>query len=478
MFREVTECRVCGNRNLVTVLDLGEQYLTGVFPAAISPNLSKGPVQLMKCAGPDPRTSCGLVQMRHSFAAEEMYGEAYGYRSGLNRAMVSHLQGKADRLQALVKPGPDDLVLDIGSNDGTSLARYPENGPLLVGIDPSARKFRKYYRPDINLIVDFFSLDVFRQHFGDRKAKIVTSIAMFYDLEQPQGFVDDVAAVLAEDGVWHLEQSYLPSMLRTNSYDTACHEHIEYYSLGVVAKILEAAVLKVVNVVMNTAQTREIRQRLHVVAEAVLMRDPRHRYEARPIVDGAGEIVARHAAVAVLHDPQRDPARLLQMPIQNERGLVMQFVDDDVVAGFQVERGGDDVLAFAGGVEEADLLGRCAAETRHLVAHLVGRLQHLIEADRFCGFALGKGARRGGNWQRHRRDVSGVQVEPLADYRKIVANAERVVAARRPVLRVQRQQRGGAGRDFDELSAIDLHPLLRSICVCRVGLRGGLRWSG
>ena len=251
MFREVTECRVCGNRNLVTVLDLGEQYLTGVFPAAISPNLSKGPVQLMKCAGPDPRTSCGLVQMRHSFAAEEMYGEAYGYRSGLNRAMVSHLQGKADRLQALVKPGPDDLVLDIGSNDGTSLARYPENGPLLVGIDPSARKFRKYYRPDINLIVDFFSLDVFRQHFGDRKAKIVTSIAMFYDLEQPQGFVDDVAAVLAEDGVWHLEQSYLPSMLRTNSYDTACHEHIEYYALRQLQWMFERAGLRIIDVELN-----------------------------------------------------------------------------------------------------------------------------------------------------------------------------------------------------------------------------------
>jgi len=189
--------------------------------------------------------------MRHSFAAEEMYGEAYGYRSGLNRAMVSHLQGKADRLQALVKPGPDDLVLDIGSNDGTSLARYPENGPLLVGIDPSARKFRKYYRPDINLIVDCFSLEVFRQHFGDRKAKIVTSIAMFYDLEQPQGFVDDVAAVLAEDGVWHLEQSYLPSMLRTNSYDTACHEHIEYYALRQLQWMFERAGLRIIDVELN-----------------------------------------------------------------------------------------------------------------------------------------------------------------------------------------------------------------------------------
>ena len=122
-------------------------------------------MQLVKCFGTDPKKFCGLVQLRHSFAAEEMYGETYGYRSGLNRSMVEHLHRKADRLQEIARPGHGDLVLDIGSNDGTSLAQYPENGPTLVGIDPSARKFQKYYRPDINLIVDFFSAAVFAQTF-------------------------------------------------------------------------------------------------------------------------------------------------------------------------------------------------------------------------------------------------------------------------------------------------------------------------
>jgi len=250
-FREVKCCRCCGNPNLVQVLDLGEQCLTGVFPSLTSLQMDRGPVQLVKCMGEDPRKFCGLVQMRHSYAAEAMYGATYGYRSGLNRSMVEHLHRKADVLQGLVPLGPHDLVLDIGSNDGTSLARYPTNGPKLVGIDPSARKFAKYYRLDIELIVDFFSAGVFRKYFGDRKAKIVTSIAMFYDLEQPQAFVDDVAAILADDGVWHLEQSYLPSMLQINSYDTACHEHIEYYTLRQIDWMMRRAGLRIIDVELN-----------------------------------------------------------------------------------------------------------------------------------------------------------------------------------------------------------------------------------
>jgi SAM-dependent methyltransferase len=250
-YTEVGRCRICGNQNLVKVLDLGEQYLTGVFPSMRAPMIGLGPVQLFKCFGEDPGNFCGLVQMRHSFAAEEMYGANYGYRSGLNRVMVDHLYRKADALQRLVTLGSHDLVLDIGSNDGTSLARYPENGPTLVGIDPSAQKFAKYYRRDVKLIVDFFSAATFRKYFGERKAKIVTSIAMFYDLEQPQSFVGDVASILADDGVWHLEQSYLPSMLEANSYDTVCHEHIEYYALRQLEWMLRRAELRIVDVELN-----------------------------------------------------------------------------------------------------------------------------------------------------------------------------------------------------------------------------------
>jgi len=251
LYREIAQCRICGNTNLTPVLDLGEQYLTGVFPSLNAPQVGRGPIELVKCADRDEGNCCGLVQLRHNFAAESLYGDTYGYRSGLNRSMVEHLHRKVDALRALVAPQPGDLVLDIGSNDGTLLAGYPADGPTLVGMDPSARKFAKYYRADIERIAAFFSADLFRGAFGTRKAKIVTSIAMFYDLERPQDFVNDVASILADDGVWHLEQSYLPSMLKANSYDTVCHEHSEYYALRQIDWLMRRGDLRIVDISLN-----------------------------------------------------------------------------------------------------------------------------------------------------------------------------------------------------------------------------------
>jgi hypothetical protein len=141
-------------------------------------------------------------------------------------------------------------VLDIGSNDATSLKAYKTPGLHRLGIDPTGEKFRQYYSDDITLVPDFFSAAAFRS-IGAAPASIVTSIAMFYDLEDPIGFARDIEQVLAHGGVWHFEQSYMPSMLRMTSYDTVCHEHLEYYSLGVVQRILDAAGMRVLDVKMN-----------------------------------------------------------------------------------------------------------------------------------------------------------------------------------------------------------------------------------
>ena len=244
MYTEIKNCRVCESSDLKIVLSLGEQTLTGVFPKTPSERITAGPVDLAWCAG------CGLLQMKQSYGLEEMYGANYGYRSGLNGSMVRHLQQKIRRLEQLARPADHDLVIDIGSNDATSLKAYA-GGFRKVGIDPTGAKFREHYTADIALIPDFFSAATFNQRFAGEKAKIVTSIAMFYDLERPLDFIRDVAAVLADDGIWHFEQSYMPSMLRTNSYDTICHEHLEFYSLRVVKDMLERCGLRVVDVQMN-----------------------------------------------------------------------------------------------------------------------------------------------------------------------------------------------------------------------------------
>jgi len=243
-YHAIETCRVGKDKDLVSVLNLGEQALTGVFPKSASEPVTRGPLELVWSA------SSGLLQLKHSYEPSEMYGDNYGYRSGLNQSMVDHLTHKVRFLERLASPRGGDVVLDIGSNDCTTLKAYSTAGLTRIGIDPTGRKFAQYYPDDVKLVPDFFSAEAYRG-VSQKRAKIVTSIAMFYDLEDPIAFARQVAEVLAEDGIWHFEQSYMPSMLRLNSYDTICHEHIEYYSLGVVAKILEAAGLKVVNVVMN-----------------------------------------------------------------------------------------------------------------------------------------------------------------------------------------------------------------------------------
>lgn len=252
MIHKIDRCRICGNPDLALVIDLGSQALTGIFPRCADQAITSGPLELVRCNATAGKEHCGLVQLRHSYDLTEMYGENYGYRSSLNRSMVQHLQSKVAGLLKLVPVGPGDLVLDIGSNDGTTLSFYPAGGPTLLGMDPTAAKFRSYYRPDIHVIADFFSADALRKQFGDRNAKIVTSIAMFYDLEDPQAFVRQVSSILDPTaGVWHFEQSYLPSMLKTTSYDTICHEHVEYYSLRQIQWLTDRADLKIIDVELN-----------------------------------------------------------------------------------------------------------------------------------------------------------------------------------------------------------------------------------
>lgn len=229
MYEKIEKCRICGNTQLERVLNLGDQMLTGVFPRARDAKVTTGPLHLVKCMGTED--ACGLLQLEHSYDLGEMYGENYGYRSGLNTSMVTHLNNKVKRILDMVTLQSVDLVIDIGSNDSTTLRAYPMDSATLVGVDPTGIKFQSYYPPHIQLIPDFFSASLVRERFPERKAKVVTSFSMFYDLEDPLSFMRQVHDVLTDDGIWVFEQSYMPTMLDTNSYDTVCHEHLEFYTL-------------------------------------------------------------------------------------------------------------------------------------------------------------------------------------------------------------------------------------------------------
>ena len=249
MPRVIDRCRVCGNRDLVQVVDLGEQALTGVFPRTREQIVTSGPLRLVKCSG--DADACGLLQLQHSYDLQEMYGKNYGYRSALNSSMVSHLHGKVQRILDLGTLRHGDLVIDIGSNDATTLRAYPPGEYSLVGIDPTGAKFREYYPAHVELLPDFFSLELVRRHCGERMAKVVTSFAMFYDLEQPLRFMQEVHDVLDDEGIWMLEQSYMPRMLEINSYDTICHEHLEYYGLKQIKWMADHVGFRIIHVEMN-----------------------------------------------------------------------------------------------------------------------------------------------------------------------------------------------------------------------------------
>jgi C-methyltransferase-like protein/putative zinc binding protein/methyltransferase family protein len=243
-YTQIEACRVCHSDDLISVLSLGKQELTGVFPSSSQDHVTRGPLELVWCG------ACGLLQLKHTYESSEMYGENYGYRSGLNQSMIDHLTSKVAYLERLVDLQSGQTVLDIGSNDATLLKAYTVAGLERVGIDPTGKKFAEYYPDDVKLVPDFFSAHAFGS-VGAKRPKIITSIAMFYDLQNPIAFAKEIEQVLAPDGFWHFEQSYMPSMLRLNSYDTICHEHLEYYSLGVVQLILDAAGMKVIDVLMN-----------------------------------------------------------------------------------------------------------------------------------------------------------------------------------------------------------------------------------
>lgn len=249
-------CRICGSAALTKVIDLGEQHLQGSFikTGKEIPPMRKISTELVRCNPMVDEKACGLLQTVVSVPPEILYS-AYWYRSGTNQTMRDHLKGIADEAAAMIGK-PDAHVLDIGCNDGTLLRNYPA-GFKKYGVDPS--DVAQEINGDITVVQDIFPSVELSSILGERKLDIITSIAMFYDLEDPPAFVRSIRDALSADGIWIFEMSYMPAMLKMNSYDTICHEHLEYYSLAVIERMLGANGMKVINVVFNDINGGSIR---------------------------------------------------------------------------------------------------------------------------------------------------------------------------------------------------------------------------
>jgi len=334
MYKTVSKCRLCGGAELQSAFNLGVQHLTGVFPKSVDEPITAGPVELVKCMAAG---GCGLVQLRQSYNSEEMYGANYGYRSGLNPSMVRHL---ASKVEAILKTGvlrDGDVVVDIGSNDGTTLRAYPQGKYELVGIDPTGVKFAQYYPASIRLIPEFFSADAIAQALGGRKAKVITSFSMFYDLEDPTAFAREIHGALDDEGMWVCEQSYLPAMLDTNSFDTICHEHLEFYTLKQVQWVAEKVGLRLIDVEFNAVNggsfsfaavkagsTRTGRP--EVVAQA-LAHEVSHGLDGMTVFTDFQARVqdARKNLVAFLHQAAADNKRVYGIGASTKGNVLLQY---------------------------------------------------------------------------------------------------------------------------------------------------------
>jgi hypothetical protein len=237
-----------------------------------------------------------------------------------------------------------DVVLDIGSNDGTTLSFFPAHLQR-IGMDPTAAKFARFYDPGIVAVSDFFSADLFEEKSAGRKAKVVTSIAMFYDLENPLAFVEQIERVLDDEGVWHLEQSYMPMMLQQTAYDTVCHEHLEYYSLRQIQWMLGRCGLKILTVELNSVNggsfaVTAAKSHSHYTAdtagiERVLADEDKLSLHAlEPYRDFATRVSAhRDDLLALLHRIHANGDRVIGYGASTKGNVILQFcgIDESII---------------------------------------------------------------------------------------------------------------------------------------------------
>jgi len=237
------ECRLCKSASLTNVIDLGEQYITSRFPVHGDWSTPKTRMSLCRC------NNCFLIQTSQTTTSADMYEHEYGYRSGISNTMRAHLKNYQQEILGKVNLQPNDAVLDIGSNDSTMLQYYNTNLKR-IGVDPTGSQFKQYYGA-VELVPTYFTKSNFQEVYGNLKCKVISSISMFYDLPDPVQFATDIHDILDDEGIWTCEQSYLLSMLETNSIDTICHEHLEYYAIRQIKDIADRAGFKIIDISFN-----------------------------------------------------------------------------------------------------------------------------------------------------------------------------------------------------------------------------------
>ena len=241
-------CRNCKSKKFKKISKIGNQPISSLFLKK-KIQIKDYSLDLYKC------NNCDLVQLSKIPNLKDMYGSDYGYKTSVSQLMVSHLKKKLLKLNEFRVLFKKSKILDIGSNDGTFLNFFSKSKKQydLYGIDPSASAFIDSYDKNINVIVDFFNKKNVEEHFIKTKINfsLITSYAVFYDIEEPNEFCAGIEKILDKNGIWILEFSYFPLLLKNLTYDQICHEHCIYYSLSTFHEIISKNNLKIVDFNLN-----------------------------------------------------------------------------------------------------------------------------------------------------------------------------------------------------------------------------------
>lgn len=241
--KQVTQCRSCGHPELITVFDMGELKINA-FMDKPNTDVGSAPLTLVHCG------ECDLIQLSHTVREQDLY-KNYWYLSRLNKKIVDNLQSIVQDVCCETEVEQGDLVLDIGANDGTLLSFYNSDQVIRVGCDPAENIHSELEKNCDIMIGDFFNQENWKKSVGDRKAKIVTTVAMFYDLDDPNSFVNDIKNILHDDGVWLCQLMTARPMIDANDLGNVIHEHIEYYTYKSLVNLMERHDLEIFDVREN-----------------------------------------------------------------------------------------------------------------------------------------------------------------------------------------------------------------------------------
>lgn len=324
-YRTIDKCRVCGSSNLTGILSIGDLYVSDFLD---QPDKSKGihaPLDLVLCTVKDG--GCGLLQLKHTVSNEAMYRN-YWYRSGINKTMTDELNGIAEKAGIVANLKSNDFVIDIGANDGTLLRGYLVRGLNTVGFEPARNLVQFNSEGTTKIIVDFFNHLAWQKEFGEVKAKVITAIGMFYDLDDPNTFVADVTRCLDDEGLFIIQMMYLPAFLHRNAFDGICHEHLEYYSLFSLENLLKRHGLEVCDVEMRE-EINEGSLRIYVKNAGKGM--------ALKILDGAMDrVIALRESEIVLGLNDKYAYEAFAGRIHEDKNKAVSFIKQEVASGKRV----------------------------------------------------------------------------------------------------------------------------------------------